>query len=209
MNTWPTRELVVLRAIVEAEEAGSDANDAATSVGDFNQEERLRCIQRLHDGGYIEAKFNRGDDRIMSAHVLRALPLALRAVGVWPQSATPVEQKRRRRFAFMDRLYERTDGDPMARVNFRDIGAELGWTGDDAQKVAFYLRDEGLLKFPVMGGAVSITHAGVVEMEAAIEHPDRPTPHFPPINVINVYGDVRDSQLQAGTRDSRQQRGTR
>lgn len=208
MNTWATREVVVLRAIVEAEEAGDDPNAAAMSVGDFDRDQRLRCIQRLHDGGYIEARFHRGDDRLLSAHVLRALPSALRAVGVWPPATTPVEEKRRRRFAFMERLYERTDGDAMSRVNFRQVGAELGWTEDEAQKVALYLRDEGLLTFPVMGGAVSISHAGVVEMEAAIEHPDRPTTHFPAISVINVYGDVRDSQLQAGTHESRQDRGT-
>ena len=58
MNTWTNRELVVLRAIVEAEEAGADADTAAMSVGDFDYDERLRCIQRLHDGGYIEARFN-------------------------------------------------------------------------------------------------------------------------------------------------------
>lgn len=208
MNTWTNRELVVLRAIVEAEELGADPHQAAMSVGDFDCDERIRCIRRLHDGRYIEARFHRGDDRIMSAHVIHALPPALRAVGVWPTSATPLEEKRRRRFAFMERLYERTDGDPLAMINFRDIGAELGWSEDEAQKVALYLRDEGLLKFPVMGGAVSVTHAGVVEMEAAIEDPDRATSHFPPISVINVYGDVRDSQLQAGTYDSRQERGT-
>jgi hypothetical protein len=206
MNTWKDRELVVLGAIVEAEELGGDPNEAAMSIGDFSYDERLRCIQRLHDGGYIEARFNRGDNRIMGAHVLHALPPALRAVGVWPTSATPLEEKRRRRLAFMERLYERTDGDPLARINFRDIGAELGWSEDEAQKVAFYLKDESLLKFPVMGGAVSLTHAGVVEMEAAMEHPDRATLHFPPVSVINVYGDVRDSQLQAGAYDSRQER---
>lgn len=198
---------MLLRAIVDAEEAGDDPNAAARAVGDFDRDQRLLCIQRLHDGGYIEARFQRGDDRLLSAHVLRALPSALRAVGVWPRLATPVEEKRRRRFAFMERLYERTDGHPMSRVNFRDIGVELGWPEDEAQRVALYLRDEGLLTFPVMGGAVSITHAGVVEMEAAMEDPDRPTSHFPAISVINVYGDVQDSQLQAGTHESRQQRG--
>ena len=127
-------------------------------------------------------------------------------MGVWPKLATPLEEKRRRRLAFIERLYERSDGDPMAWVNYRDIGEELGWSDEEAQTVTLYLRDEGLLTFPVLGGAVSITHAGIVEMEEAIDNPDRSTPHFPPISVINVYGDVRDSQLQAGTYDSRQKR---
>lgn len=205
MTSWATRELVVLRAIVEAEEADGDPDAAAWSVGDLSEAERLRCIQRLHDGGFIEARFNRGDNRLLGAHVVRALPAALRAVGVWPRAATPLEEKRRRRLAFMERLYERTDGDRMQRVDFRDIATQLGWTEEEATAVVYYLKDEGLLELPTMGGAVSLSHAGVVEMEAAMEDPEQPTVHFPPINVVNIFGDVRSSQIQAGTANSGQE----
>jgi hypothetical protein len=54
------------------------------------------------------------------------------------------------------------------------------------------------------GGVIAITHRGVKEVEQARAEPQKPTQHFPPINVINI-GQMTGSQLQQGTSDSVQQ----
>ena len=55
-----------------------------------------------------------------------------------------------------------------------------------------------------MGGAISITHPGVKEIEEALSHPEEATEHFPPVvNIINVQNMV-GSQIQQGTTGSTQ-----
>lgn len=205
-STWLTRELPILRAVVAAEEAGDDVQAAARAAeSDLPGRTYMQTIARLGMDGFLDvAELRNGSGEYVSVMIRRALPRALREVGSWPRSATPLDEKRRRRLAFMERLYERTDGDRMARVQAREIGEELGWSDEEVFAVARYLADEGLLEFPTMGGFVAITHLGVVEMEQALGHPEAPTTHFPPIAIVNVYGDVVDSQIQAGTRDSSQ-----
>ncbi|HSH59888.1 MAG TPA: hypothetical protein VK988_09670 [Acidimicrobiales bacterium] len=149
-----------------------------------------------------------GDGSLLDAHIRRALPKALREVGVWPPVATPLQEKKRQRFAFIERLYQRTDGETMGVIKISEIGSELGWSEEAARKVALYLGEEGLVRSPAKG-LVAMTHAGVVEVEAALENPEEPTVHFPALNVINVYGNVSDSQLQVGTEASEQYRATR
>jgi hypothetical protein len=107
-------------------------------------------------------------------------------------------EKKARRALFMRRLYELSDGDAMAFVKYHDFAGEYGWTTDEADAVAHYLKAEGLLKFPAFGSVVSITHRGVIEVEELLEHPDTPTEHFPSMNVVLVQGDVHHSQLAAG-----------
>ncbi|HSH59142.1 MAG TPA: hypothetical protein VK988_05765, partial [Acidimicrobiales bacterium] len=79
-----------------------------------------------------------------------------------------------------------------------------GWSDTEASAVVEYLSAEGLIEHE-MGNQASITHAGVVEVEEALEHPSRPTEHFPAVNLVMVQGSVVGSQIQAGTIGSEQQ----
>ncbi len=206
-QTWMTRELPILRAIVSAEESNEDPHAAAYSVAELPSNVVMKCIQRLFDDGYIEAKILRqGDGNIAMAHVIKALPKALREVGVWPQLATPLEQKRARRMMLMQRVYDLSDGDSDYCVDPIEIGGQYGWTQEETRRIFRYLINEGLLSLANVSDNIKITHAGVVEIEQALYAPDTATDHFPPINVINVYGNVQDSQLQAGTTNSQQDR---
>ncbi len=51
---------------------------------------------------------------------------------------------------------------------------------------------------------VRLTHRGVVEIEEQRTDPSQPTLHFPPLNVINIVGDVHNSPIQQGTSRSTQ-----
>lgn len=205
-STWLTRELPVLHAVVTAEQAGEDPQAAArASVSHLSEAEFLNCLDRLGKDGFLDVAVLRGDGGLLSAHVRRAHPKALREVGLWPPAATPLEEKKLRRLSFVERLYRQTGGDTMAMVEISEVGAELGWSEEEARSVARYLAEEGLLKFPAKGG-VAMTHAGVVEMETALENPRAPTVHFPALNVVNIYGDVTGSQIQAGAETSNQYR---
>jgi len=61
-----------------------------------------------------------------------------------------------------------------------------------------YLEGERLVKYRAMGGVITITHSGVVEVEAGRTAPEQPTEHFAPYSVVFVEGDVIQSQIQAG-----------
>ena len=95
----------------------------------------------------------------------------------------------------MHALYERTDGNPLDFVESWGLGAEFKWSHDETDAITNYLNEEGLLHFPVFGTQVSITHAGVVELERSREKPDAPTEHFAPFNVIVIGGDVTGGQI--------------
>jgi len=187
-----------------AEDAGTDPDQAALGAVDLPREQYFSCLRRLHDDGYLYVRFNRGDSRVLAAHVVKALPKALRELGRWPKAASRLEQKKVDRANFLERLYELTDGNPFCVRHATELAAAFHWTEEHTLDVAQYLLNEGLLIFRGMGGALSITHKGVLEMEQAIENPYAPTNHFPALNIVNIYGSVTDSQVQAGTLGSNQ-----
>jgi DNA-binding MarR family transcriptional regulator len=90
-------------------------------------------------------------------------------------------------------LYDETDRDTWKTSLVTDIGEKLGFKPDDTDKIANYLHDEGLIEIRSKDRFVRITHAGIREVEEAIEHPEKPTEHFP-INVINIDTMI-DSQI--------------
>lgn len=55
-----------------------------------------------------------------------------------------------------------------------------------------------------VGGAIAMTHRGVVEVERALSAPETPTTYFPPVvNILHVQNMV-GSQIQQGTHNSAQ-----
>jgi Mn-dependent DtxR family transcriptional regulator len=94
---------------------------------------------------------------------------------------------RAQRFAFLHAVFEAADGGENRMVRVLDIAESLDFDGETIDRAIDYLVGEGLLAWAAMG-MVELTHLGVKEIEDALEHPERPTEHFPAsvVNYINV-----------------------
>lgn len=116
-----------------------------------------------------------------------------------------IAKKKHDRFRFLHGLYEATDGDSLRLISESELGKELGLDFDATLAISQYLEGEGLLKTMTLGGQISITHAGIVEVEEAISRPSNPTTHFP-ANVVNIVhvATMNNSQIQQGTTNSSQ-----
>lgn len=114
-----------------------------------------------------------------------------------------VNEKYRKRFEFLNTLYELTDGNTQAIVDMREIGQAKGFSWEDTQNIVTWLQNEGLLGECFLGGGITISHWGIKEVESALRHPDQETAYFPPINIINVQNMI-NSQLQQATVSSTQ-----
>ena len=102
----------------------------------------------------------------------------------------------------MRALLEMGEGNRLNPISVDNIARAIGVDDSEAQRLTQYLADEGLVNWE-MGHKVTITHDGVVETEQVIDTPERPTAHFPALN-LTIHGNVVNSQLQAGTVGSSQ-----
>jgi hypothetical protein len=114
-----------------------------------------------------------------------------------------IEDMKKKRFQFLNKLYKLTGGDEFKWFNMFQIGKELGFDNALTENIAQYLRDEGLIEFRALGGIIGISHQGVREIEKAFSNPDIPTSHFPPINIIAI-GQMISSQIQQASPEATQ-----
>lgn len=111
---------------------------------------------------------------------------------------------KRKRFLFLNRLYEITEGNEYSHVNKWRLGQGLGFESNETKLITQYLKGEGLIEYTTLDGGISITHFGVLQVEEAISNPEKPTYYFPPVtNIINIQKMV-NSQIQQGTTHSTQ-----
>lgn len=113
-----------------------------------------------------------------------------------------LEAKKKARFRLLHALYDITDGNLHKWLPLFDVGGHIGLSREETLLAGDYLKGEGLLEYRATGPTVGLTHHGVKEVEDALEHPDRPTQHFLPLNVINVGTMIGSSILQAGNHSS-------
>jgi hypothetical protein len=106
-----------------------------------------------------------------------------------------IQEMRKKRFVFLRKCYEVSEGSTLQIFEMWKVGEELGFDRKLTGVVTEYLDGEDLIKYTTLGGGISITHRGIVEIEQALGDPDEPTDHFPPLNVIYV-GQMIDSQIQ-------------
>lgn len=114
-----------------------------------------------------------------------------------------IDELRKKRFQFLHRLYEKTDGNEHKRIDMWELGNELGFDKEETNKLSQYLVSEYLMEYAALGGIIAITHQGVIEVEDALSHPEAPTQYFPPVNIINIHH-MQNSQIQQGTINSTQ-----
>ncbi len=176
---------------------------------DLDRPTRLALTRALMQRGWVDAVPNFGDNLLLAARRIRVLPAGIQALserrrrprarGAPAAGGSSLQEKRERRLQFMNQLYDLTDGSSEPIVDMFDLGLKLGWDRSAVGSVAEYLEGEGLIKYMELGGGISITHQGVVEVEEALGRPDRPTEHFPPAgNVIHI-GSMVGSQIVQGS----------
>jgi hypothetical protein len=108
-----------------------------------------------------------------------------------------LDLKRKQRFDFMSCLYNRTDGLENGLIELESIADEIGMSEGEASIIAQYLAKEGLIQLRLQH-IVSITHGGIVEVEAAFRRPDTSTEHFPPIHILAQNGSTRTTPAGEG-----------
>jgi flavodoxin len=117
--------------------------------------------------------------------------------------AVSQEHKRATRYKYLKALYEGTDGNELTYVDMFEIGRSVGLDQEATVATYEYLKNEGLAEAVALGGIIKITHSGVKEYEESLQNPDRPTQHFPSLNIVNnilrVEGSVAGSQIQQGS----------
>ncbi len=114
-----------------------------------------------------------------------------------------IERKKEQRLKFLEKLYQVVDGSESSMVNMWELGEELDFDRPTTSNVVAFLRGEGLIESKALGGGISITHFGVVEIEQARENPTESTEYFPPVNIINIEK-MDNSSIQQGNISSTQ-----
>jgi len=114
-----------------------------------------------------------------------------------------LEEKKKNRFLFLQKLYDTTDGNSASMVDMWELGSELGFDRGKIHNIVDYLTNEGLIEPKALGGVIAITHDGIIEIEDSQSDPDSPTRHFLPVNVIHIEN-MNNSAIQQGTSYSTQ-----
>lgn len=85
-RTWEGREALILEAVAQAQEEGTEANIAArAAVPDLDANVYKETLASLEDDGYLSVAIQRnGVGRVEGAHVRRITPKGRRVVGQWP-----------------------------------------------------------------------------------------------------------------------------
>lgn len=106
-----------------------------------------------------------------------------------------LQEKQRRRYLVLSKLYELTDGEPVRLAEADAVREATGLDEVTFHEAVQYLRGEGLLKTSNL--VLELTHAGIVEYERSLERPDAPTEHFP-VQVIQQFN-APVGAVQTGT----------
>ncbi len=111
------------------------------------------------------------------------------------------EEIKQKRFQFLLKVYNLSDADENKDIQSYKLGKSLGFSNNFTSNVIRYLYKEGLIKFKEDSGVViGISHYGIIEVENALSKPDKPTEHFPPINIINI-SEMKNSQIIQDSHD--------
>ncbi len=114
-----------------------------------------------------------------------------------------IKQKKEARFNFLNKLYEITNGDSSYMMNMWELGNELCLDRELTSNIVDYLIGESLIEERALGGGISITHEGIVEIEELHDNPDVSSEHFPAINMIHIEN-MTNSAIQQGVSNTTQ-----
>jgi len=74
-----------------------------------------------------------------------------------------------KRWKFLDKLYEESEGDELKWCNEYAIGKSLAFDKKTTDKISQYLIKEGSIERKAAGGTIGITHLGICQVEEKIE----------------------------------------
>jgi hypothetical protein len=107
------------------------------------------------------------------------------------------DEKKKRRFHFLNRLYDLTKGNPRQSANMFEIGDELGFTHDETGNITDYLNGEGLAEYRELGGIIALTHDGVIQVEDALSNSSITTKELPsPSNGTEQSMGINDYEIR-------------
>jgi hypothetical protein len=99
------------------------------------------------------------------------------------ETGVALDVMRKQRFDFMKSLYDMTYGRETGLIYVAELAQALTISEIDAEFIARYLADEGLIKIR-LNRIISLTHIGIDEVETAMQRPNRPTKHFPAVHSV-------------------------
>jgi hypothetical protein len=118
-----------------------------------------------------------------------------------------IEEKRRHREAFIEALYDLTDGDSkLAMVSRDDVCRAAGLTEEDGEAAAMWLVGRYFAEWRAMGGGgglIGITELGVDAVEES-RSPTQPPAAPPGAQVVQILGDMIGSQIQLASGEAQQ-----
>lgn len=117
-----------------------------------------------------------------------------------------IDEKRKKRFQFLNALYEFAGGSRLINISYSDLGEKIGFSKEESDQISDFLSDEKLIEFVAFGGQMSITHKGILEIENARSKPQDETKYFPPFNIF-IMGNVSNSNIQVGNNNQVQNKG--
>lgn len=89
-----------------------------------------------------------------------------------------VEERERKRFSLLKAIYDNAGDSTGSGVHFAKAFRDAGLEEDEGHDILEYLMDKGLLSNRTGTGSLALSHAGIIEMEQSITHPEAPTAHF-------------------------------
>lgn len=114
-----------------------------------------------------------------------------------------INEIKKKRFQFLNRMYNSSGGDENKSLSMWDIGKDLDFDEKSIEIIVQYLKGEGLIEHRSIGGFIAISHWGIREIENALSNPEEPTQYFPPVNIIHV-GKMINSQVQQASPGAQQ-----
>lgn len=114
-----------------------------------------------------------------------------------------IDETKKKRFQFLDRVFELSKGNQYEQMSMWDVGKELGFNDELTEIMVQYLVEERLIEHKAIGGFIGITHWGIRKIEEALSNPDEPTQYFPPVNIISI-GQMVNSQIQQASPGAQQ-----
>lgn len=104
-----------------------------------------------------------------------------------------VDELRKKRFLFLNLLYEKSGGDSHKRFDLNELSKQLGFDIDETEQIVQYFYTEKLID--AYHYSIAITHNGKLEIENALSDLDQPTQYFPAVNTVKIH-QIGDSRIQ-------------
>jgi hypothetical protein len=103
-----------------------------------------------------------------------------------------IQEKQRKRYQLLLKLWEATGGRELVEVSFSDIAQESGLSEEEAMEIYIYFMEEHLFGYRGVDGnrRVTLSHKAIVEVEQSIAHPDEGTEHFSSTVIQNFNAPV-------------------